>query len=680
MSIGHDSKVFLARLGAVLLLLTGCASDGERRAAPPSNPDAGWVRRLATAVETGAESTELLGRAIEHPNQWVRLEAARAIGILGPADAVTRLSAHIGPDEKKPVRVAAIVALGLLHRAEALEPLVELLKNDPDPKFRRHAAVALGRLTGETVPTPAVTALRAALADEDPDVRGGAALAIWHHGDAAVEAIDDLARLLSDADPEVRWRAVYSLARIKDAKTHAPLLPMLTSKDPYARAFAARGMREPVNVDAIGALKKLLSDPASGSLARVEALRSLGEIVKEHAESRESVRDLLLEHLMREQHAGALEVLFGALAEGAGEIELPFLMATIERAASPTAQRAAVRALGRVSGEDSVALLKALAASEDPWLRVAVADSLGAVGAGAGPQLTVLLRDDDRRVRTAAAASVAKIEAPFRFPLLRTVVDDPDLAVRSTAVQAFADERPEGWREILEAAWKSSQAPEYWELRIQIMKTLAEHAPDAVPPLAKEALSDPFLAVRIEAARCLECSPPAAGEAPLPVGLPAERLDDPFAIDQPLRATIETDRGTMILELDLEGAPRHVASFVAQAESGAYDGLWFHRVVPSFVVQGADPRGDGWGDDGYHLVDEISAREYVRGTMGMPKAGDHTGGCQIFITHLPTPHLDGRYTIFGQVIEGLEVLDVIEVGDLIRRVTIDRPRVRRAAF
>ena len=168
-----------------------------------------------------------------------------------------------------------------------------------------------------------------------------------------------------------------------------------------------------------------------------------------------------------------------------------------------------------------------------------------------------------------------------------------------------------------------------------------------------------------------------------PLGLPPPRLDDPFQPDPPVRATIVTARGTMVVELFLEEAPRHVSSFVALAEQGAYDGFHFHRVVPSFVVQGADPRGDGWGDAGYHLVDELHPVEYVRGTIGMPKAGDHTGGCQIFITHLPTPHLDGRYTVFGQVVEGLDVLDRIEVGDAIESIRIDaRSRVGapRAAF
>ena len=107
---------------------------------------------------------------------------------------------------------------------------------------------------------------------------------------------------------------------------------------------------------------------------------------------------------------------------------------------------------------------------------------------------------------------------------------------------------------------------------------------------------------------------------------------------------------------------------------GFYDNRSWHRVVADFVIQGGCPRGDGWGGPGYFVPDEIGTRPYVRGTVGMPKSGDDTGGCQIFITHLPTPHLDGRYTVYAQVIEGLAVIDRIRVGDRIEKATL---RVRK---
>jgi len=125
------------------------------------------------------------------------------------------------------------------------------------------------------------------------------------------------------------------------------------------------------------------------------------------------------------------------------------------------------------------------------------------------------------------------------------------------------------------------------------------------------------------------------------------------------------------MELYLRDAPEHVSSIVHLARSGFYDGLLFHRVVPAFVVQGGDPRTDGWGDNGRSLPHEINPHPYLRGSVGMPTAGPDTGGCQFFIDHLPTPHLDGKYTVFGRVILGMEVVDQVQVGDRIIEATVD---------
>ena len=95
-----------------------------------------------------------------------------------------------------------------------------------------------------------------------------------------------------------------------------------------------------------------------------------------------------------------------------------------------------------------------------------------------------------------------------------------------------------------------------------------------------------------------------------------------------------------------------------------------HRVVPGFVVQDGDPRGDGEGGPGYTIRNEINQRPYLRGTVGMALDWADTGGSQYFITHGPQPHLDGRYTVFGQIVGGMEVVDQLEVGDVVRRMRV----------
>lgn len=138
------------------------------------------------------------------------------------------------------------------------------------------------------------------------------------------------------------------------------------------------------------------------------------------------------------------------------------------------------------------------------------------------------------------------------------------------------------------------------------------------------------------------------------------------------RAIIQTAKGNITLELFPNHAPGSVANFVALARSKFFDGKVFHRVVPNFVVQGGCPRGDGYGSLDYSIRSELAADFYYdqEGYVGMASAGNHTEGTQFFITHSPTPHLDGRYTIFARVIEGMSVVHRLEIGDRIERITI----------
>ena len=106
------------------------------------------------------------------------------------------------------------------------------------------------------------------------------------------------------------------------------------------------------------------------------------------------------------------------------------------------------------------------------------------------------------------------------------------------------------------------------------------------------------------------------------------------------------------------------------ARKGFFNGVAIHRVVPDFVVQDGDPRGDGEGGPGYTIRDELNQLPYLRGTVGMALDWKDTGGSQFFITHSPQPHLDARYTVFGHVVNGIELVDRIQPGDVIRRVQI----------
>lgn len=137
-------------------------------------------------------------------------------------------------------------------------------------------------------------------------------------------------------------------------------------------------------------------------------------------------------------------------------------------------------------------------------------------------------------------------------------------------------------------------------------------------------------------------------------------------------AMVEMEKGgTIKIELYPDVAPKTVENFVTLAGKGFYDGLTFHRVVPGFVVQGGDPSGNGTGGPGYTIKAEFGKKPHVRGTVAMARSQDpDSAGSQFYICFQPTPHLDGKYTVFGQVTDGMDLVDKIQVGDKMKRITI----------
>lgn len=136
-------------------------------------------------------------------------------------------------------------------------------------------------------------------------------------------------------------------------------------------------------------------------------------------------------------------------------------------------------------------------------------------------------------------------------------------------------------------------------------------------------------------------------------------------------ATVETEKGNLVLELFAKDVPMTVNNFVFLAREGFYDGSTFHRVIPGFVAQGGDPTGTGTGTPGYAFKDEFSQHTHIAGALSMANSGADTNGSQFFITYTPQPSLDGKHSVFGQLIEGMDVLDKIEQGDKIIRIVIE---------
>jgi len=138
------------------------------------------------------------------------------------------------------------------------------------------------------------------------------------------------------------------------------------------------------------------------------------------------------------------------------------------------------------------------------------------------------------------------------------------------------------------------------------------------------------------------------------------------------KATLETNKGTIELMLYPEYAPKTVNNFVFLARDSFYDDLTFHRVISNFMIQGGDPTGNGTGGPGYRFEDETRGNPLTHetGVISMANAGPNTNGSQFFVTHSPQPHLNGKHTVFGKVTKGMDVVNAIRQGDVMKKVTI----------
>ncbi len=149
---------------------------------------------------------------------------------------------------------------------------------------------------------------------------------------------------------------------------------------------------------------------------------------------------------------------------------------------------------------------------------------------------------------------------------------------------------------------------------------------------------------------------------------PPEMQIDP---DKQYTATIETEKGNLVLELFASDVPVTVNNFVFLAREGFYDGTTFHRIIPDFMAQGGDPTGTGAGGPGYKFADEFTSHSHVTGALSMANSGANTNGSQFFITYSPQHHLDGHHSVFGQLTEGMDVLLQMKNGDAIKRIVIE---------
>lgn len=669
------------------------SAPGERQDVPaPLAPTPERLARVLSLEDARSFGDGWLRDRIHDPDPEVRRRAVLALGRIGRPDAVAPLLAALTADEAGAVRSTAAFALGIVEDplpAEAVAALETALA-DPSGRVREKAIEALGRRGGEGAGAIILDKLselveETGYGDRREDVEAFRRRTSW---DAARLALFALARIRDDGgdpgntaavlgrdgSPRTHWwAAAWTAARLRDPALQGLHGAYAGSPDPVIRALGVRGLGW-TGLPVAETVSPELGHPSD--TVRIEALRAVRTLADEGHPVGSTTGARLFAALDDAVPAIRREAL-GGLAS----IHHPEAMnALIERMQSPDprVRAGALSALYRQDEEGFFLLLSGWS-DRDPIGRIEMARQLAGIRDPRIRNLLLrnLLPDQDPRVRAAALTGLGELEealAPDGDPGAETVealirhLEAQDPYERAAAASALG--RLGAGGDSLRRAYgdDSDAVPDF--RRAALRAGLAQGPETGRSEFARAALDDPAWPVRREAHEFLRRSggspeEPTAAETRDAAEYRA-MLQAPFS---PL-AWIETARGEIEIELFIGDAPRTVSNFMRLAREGFYDGLRFHRVVPNFVLQAGDPRGDSSGGPGYTIRCEINEGFYMRGSVGMALDGKDTGGSQFFITLLPQPHLNGRYTLFGHVRDGFEVLDRIEPGDRIRRIRI----------
>lgn len=677
-----------AALGAVLASACATAPPPVVTAAPPP---ATYEQKIAAILHledrrTLSDSTLTPATASALPpllgdaEGRIRRRAALAIGRVGLADGVAPLTDVLARDTEPEIRAMAAFALGLIGSPTAAPALIAAL-NDADARVQGRAAEGLGLIGHRAAAGPisgmAAAHLRAGVLSgvepEDDLLSANPAVEAVKLGVYALARLDALEELRavvigSDGLPSSDWWPfAYAMQRAAGPSAAPTLRTWLTRGGPTTRAFAARGLARLKDADSRAAFESIVADAKQPAAVRVQAIRALAAIG-----DRRSAAVLL--PLVSKGATAALRLeatsAFGAVAAPA--TAEPLVDHLEER--WPFMRAAAQAALARADAETFMTVLSGLDVDPEWRVRAALAATLASLSKDAAAlRLGQLARDAEPKVRAAALASMAALAVPDAEKTLTAALAHDDAGVRKAAARGLGTLKAQGSVAALTRALDASRADSTYIARAAVLGALADIDAAAATPLLRAALNDPEWAIRVHAAALLAKLDPAA--APVrPAPAPAEPAVDATAtMIAPAyspQAYVETTRGEIRLELFVLDAPRTVANFVALAGKGFFDGLAWHRIVPDFVVQTGDPRGDGDGGPGYTIRDELNTRPLIRGTVGMALDWKDTGGSQFFITHSPQPHLDARYPAFGQVVSGMDVVERLEPGDRILSVRV----------
>ncbi|MFN2510432.1 MAG: peptidylprolyl isomerase [Pyrinomonadaceae bacterium] len=665
-------------------------------------------------------------------NAAVRARAALAAGRIGDERAVPNLISMLQKDQDGNVRMMAAFALGETETAAAGDALAAELSKRIPARERARIVEALGKITAALPATDetrlnlfrkeiiVVLEFEAKRAGPDSDLILIGLTAALRARPAGVGKV--IAEFLTFGDARIRAHAANALARLRANEGNERLRGLLANDpDPVVRANAARALGATGDKNAIdGLLVRALKD--TDSRVRVSAIRAFAAL-KDDPAAKPLFGNFLANarcarHVVKRgsmaspyRNAECLEIAtaLGRIFQGSENEEVLAQLRSWNVDFSGSAPEIEI-ALVRLSpskylknlGDEVTSKRKA---QETLLLNWTAASGLaqGLAEIAALPDTTaakVQLAEQAQEILRAmldyrnsgitintlvavhseyAVPDVLRAFAAFKPKDLNNVLiahlDETDVVIRATAAELLAELPPnEGNASGLIKALSVALSDKQNDAALSILESLGKQKSTFANEAIKTALDSSDYLVRRNAAALLKMN--GEGNFSPRVGTVRTRntiVDYQRALSRigtSVRAIVSTTKGSFTIELLPDDAPLTVDNFVQLAKRGYFKGITVHRVVPNFVVQDGDPRGDGNGGPGYSIRCEINQVTYDRGAVGMALSGKDTGGSQWFVTHSPQPHLDGGYTMFGRVLSGMEVVDDIARGDVIRDIVI----------
>jgi cyclophilin family peptidyl-prolyl cis-trans isomerase/HEAT repeat protein len=589
-----------------------------------------WAALALASVQDTLAVPELARLLTKDPDARVRQAAAYALGQTGQvATNPLLIYAFQTENESQPVRAAVLEALGKCADSSAVDFLASLSLPGPDLAALRHGQV-LGLY-------------RALLVQPKP-------LAL----PAGVERV--IGYLDRGYPDSLRLIAAQYLARNpqKSYEAHVPALMkwMINDPQPLVRAHLAMALAGAKNPEVVGHLKSLLAeDPADE--VRIGALRGLEAF--EMADIQAEVAKALGHPNPNVAVAAAELIRRKALAS-----DRALYLGWAQACPHPRARALVLGAAIRLEQGEEATLLadqwyrQTNSPYEKGFLLRAMAENprnLGRIAARFVPEQPMLLN-------TFALEALVQVRAHEGFAKL----GEPAAQQLADLLKRAIGSRDAGLVALAAGTLRNTQYD--YKTRLADAGFLAQAKAALVLPKEQETLIELQKTIDYFAGRAEVATQAPAHNHPIDWALVA-------SLPPNLRAVVETSKGPIEFQLLVRQAPGSVANFVKLVREGFYSAKSFHRVVPNFVAQGGCPRGDGYGSTDYTIRSEFAPLRYGVGSVGLASAGKDTESCQWFITYLPTPHLDGRYTIFAQVTKGLDVVARLEIGDEIKRIRLE---------